>query len=379
MTQPAMPNKRVRIGEVLLEEGTITQEQLKKALSQQKETGRMLGEVLVESGVIEASVLVQALARRLGFPGCHLRHGLIDPALLKLIGEEEGTRLKAIPLFKVRDTLTVAMAEPQSLPKIDRLRQLTGCKIRPVLALGSNDALLGAGARTVVGRQIGEHYGFVYDGIFQSQDEINNHATQFGAVLKPGDVKYKDISGPNGKPDGVVDEAYDRTYLGSGIPKYNYGLSFSASYKGFDIGVFASGSAKFLINSRMYRDLHHSAGALNYSTDMLNRWTPTHTNTDIPRLNDDDVNNGKDSNRPGWLQNGTYLRINTVSLGYTLKEGFIKGFASARIYATAQNLYSFQGYQGYNPDFTAATLSPGFDFGSYPKPRTILVGVQVSF
>ena len=75
---------------------------------------------------------------RLGFPGCHLRHGLIDPALLKLIGEEEAVRLKAIPLFKVRDTLTVAMAEPQSLPKVDRLRQLTKCKIRPVLALAPN-------------------------------------------------------------------------------------------------------------------------------------------------------------------------------------------------------------------------------------------------
>ncbi|MES1250010.1 MAG: hypothetical protein ABUL46_04965, partial [Chitinophaga rupis] len=182
----------------------------------------------------------------------------------------------------------------------------------------------------------------------------------------------------NGKPDSVVDD-YDRTYLGSGIPKFNYGFSFSAAYKRFDFSIFASGSAKFLVNSRLYRDLHHSAGALNYSTDMLNRWTPSHTQTDIPRLNDDDANNGKDSNRPGWLQNGTYLRINTVSLGYTLKENLIKGLASARVYATVQNLYSFQGYKGYKPDFTSGVFNPGFDFGSYPKPRTILVGVQVGF
>src|SRR5438552_5029663 len=137
-TRNPKPDKRVRIGEILLEEGTITAEQLKKALALQQESGRMLGEVLVEQGVIEAGVLVQALARRLGYPGCHLRHGLIDPGLLKLIGEEEAMRLKAIPLFKVRDTLTVAMAEPQSLPMIDRLRQLTNCKIRPVLALEGN-------------------------------------------------------------------------------------------------------------------------------------------------------------------------------------------------------------------------------------------------
>ncbi|HKZ68188.1 MAG TPA: hypothetical protein VJ111_17595, partial [Chitinophagaceae bacterium] len=193
-----------------------------------------------------------------------------------------------------------------------------------------------------------------------------------------GDVKYKDVSGPDKKPDGLVDES-DRVFLGSGIPKFHYGLSFSAAYKKFDFSVFASGSAKFLINSRMYRDLHHSAGANNYSVDMLNRWTPTNTNTDIPRLNDDDVNNFKDSNRPGWLQNGTYLRINTVSLGYSFRENLIKGLTSSRIYATVQNLYTFQGYEGYNPDFTSGVLNPGFDFGSYPKPRTIMLGVQFVF
>jgi TonB-linked SusC/RagA family outer membrane protein len=249
-----------------------------------------------------------------------------------------------------------------------------------VLALGGSDQpIYGAGAKTAIGGEVGEHYGFVYEGIFQTQAEINAHASQFGAVLKPGDVKYADISGPQGKPDGVVDEAYDRVYLGSGIPRYNYGLSFSGAYKNFDFTVFASGSAKFLINSRLYRDLHHSAGALNYSTDMLNRWTPANTNTDIPRLNDADVNNFKDSNRPGWLQSGSYLRINTVSVGYNLPQNIIKGVIKTRVYATVQNLYSFQKYTGYNPDFTSGVFNPGFDFGSYPKPRTIMFGVQLVF
>jgi hypothetical protein len=232
----------------------------------------------------------------------------------------------------------------------------------------------------VVGGEVGEQYGFISEGLFQNQAEIDAHATQSGgAKLAPGDVKYKDISGPNGKPDGVVDEAYDRVRLGSSIPKLNYGFSFSAAYKKFDLAIFASGSAKFLINSRLYRDLHHSAGALNYSVDMLNRWTPTNTNTTIPRLNDDDVNNFKDSNRPGWLQDGSYLRINTVSIGYTLPENLIKGLARSRFYATVQNLYTFQKYTGYNPDFTSGVFNPGFDFGSYPKPRTFMLGVQLVF
>ncbi len=249
-----------------------------------------------------------------------------------------------------------------------------------VLALGgNNDALLGTGAKTEVGNEVGQHYGFVYEGIFQSQSEIDGHAKQFDATLAPGDVKYKDISGPNGKPDGIVSEAYDRVYLGSAIPKLNYGFSFTASYKKVDVSIFASGSSGFMINSRLYRDLNHSAGSLNYSVDMLNRWTPTNTNTNVPRVNDADVNNFKDSNRPGWLQSGTYLRINTVSVGYTLPENLIRGLTKSRFYLTVQNLYSFQGYTGYNPDFTSGVFNPGFDFGSYPKPRTIMVGVQLGF
>ena len=130
--------KKLRIGEALVEEGALSEEQLNRALAEQRATGRRLGEMLVEEGVIKPGTLVRVLGRTLGVPACQLRHGLIDPALLNLIGQEEAERLKVIPMFRVHGTLTVAMAEPQSLPTIDRLRQLTGCRIRPVLALESN-------------------------------------------------------------------------------------------------------------------------------------------------------------------------------------------------------------------------------------------------
>lgn len=126
------------VGEVLITDGHITEEQLSKALSDQKSAGRMLGEVLVDQGTISGSILVQSLAKCLGVPGVQLRHGLIDPALLGVLGNEEAERLRAIPMFRVHDTLTVAMAEPQSLPIIDRLEELTGFTIRPVLALEDN-------------------------------------------------------------------------------------------------------------------------------------------------------------------------------------------------------------------------------------------------
>jgi len=132
------PPKKQKIGDALLSQGVINADQLTRALVEQRATGKMLGQILMDQGVVNGSTLVQVLGQNLGVPSVHLRHGLIDPAVMKLIGEEEAERLLAVPMFKVRDTVTVAMAEPQSLPTIDRLRQITGCKIRPVLALEAN-------------------------------------------------------------------------------------------------------------------------------------------------------------------------------------------------------------------------------------------------
>jgi len=129
---------RVRVGEALVGEGVLSEEQLAEALALQKTEGKRLGEMLVAKGMISAGVLVRILGRCMGVPGCVLRHGLMDPALMSLIGEEEAQRLKVIPLFKVHNMLTVAMAEPQALPTLDTLRRLTGKRIRPVLALEPN-------------------------------------------------------------------------------------------------------------------------------------------------------------------------------------------------------------------------------------------------
>lgn len=242
-----------------------------------------------------------------------------------------------------------------------------------VLALGGNDEpIYGVGSKTEVGQEVGQHFGYVYDGIFQSQDEINNHAFQ-NAVTAPGDIRFKDLNG-----DGVINDE-DRTYLGSALPSITYGFNISAKYKNFDFTVFASGAAGYYINSRLYRTLMWSTDYLNAHEDILNRWTPDNTNTNIPRVVQNDPNgNQRDSNRPGWLQKGDYLRINTVSLGYTLPK-VIDFIDSARIYGTVQNLHTFTKYKGFNPDFNSGVFNPGFDNGTYPRPRTYMLGVQVSF
>ncbi len=133
-----MIGKNLKIGEQLLKDQLITTDQLTEALAMQAADGGRLGANLIDIGAITATSLVNALGKRLGVKGCVLRHGLIDPAAAKSIPKEEAERLKVLPIFRVLDELTVAMTDPQSLPTLDRLRDLTGCQIRPVLALEKN-------------------------------------------------------------------------------------------------------------------------------------------------------------------------------------------------------------------------------------------------
>jgi TonB-dependent starch-binding outer membrane protein SusC len=255
-----------------------------------------------------------------------------------------------------------------------------------VISLGNNgQPIYGVGSISEEGKEVGRQYGYVYDGIFQSQAEVN--AANALAVSKngvgsvyqssstsAGDVKYKDLNG-----DGKITSA-DRTDLGSSIPHFSYGLNFSASYKNWDFSLFAHGVTKFLVIDNTYRTLMHTAGGLNWSTDILNSWTTTNTNTDIPRVVYVDGNdNDRNSNRPGWLQNGAYLRLSTISIGYTLPQHLTKSvFSLVRVYGTCQNVYTFTSYKGYNPDYAGSVWNPGYNAGSYPTPRTIMFGVNLS-
>ena len=243
-----------------------------------------------------------------------------------------------------------------------------------VISLGNNgQPIYGYGSITVEGKEIGRQYGYVYDGIFQSQSEINNSAFQ-SAATGPGDIKFKDLNG-----DGKITAA-DRTDLGSSIPHFSYGITFNATYKDFDFSVFANGVTQFLVDDLNYRNLMHTAGGLNWSKDILNCWTPTNVNTTIPRVVYVDSNgNDRDSNRPGWLQNGAYLKVSTISIGYTLpKKLFQNVFSDLRIYATCQNAFTFTKLKDYNPDFAGGVWNPGFNGGSWPTPRTIMFGINLS-
>jgi type IV pilus assembly protein PilB len=127
-----------KLGELLLAEGLVTEADLLRALKHQHADNKRLGELLIDLHLLSPTALLSALAKQLSVKACHLRHGLIDPNVARLLDHDEAVRLKALPLFKVGNVLTVAMAEPQSLPTIDRLSLLTGSEINPVLALEAN-------------------------------------------------------------------------------------------------------------------------------------------------------------------------------------------------------------------------------------------------
>lgn len=231
--------------------------------------------------------------------------------------------------------------------------------------------IYGAASKTEVGRSAGEIFAWETDGIFQSVEEIAAAPTQTNAGV--GDIRFKDVDGDR----AITDK--DRTYQGTTIPKYNYGANFNASYKNFDLTMVWQGAGGNKVFNAMYRDLMRGDYG-NHHTDELNFWTPTNTNTDVPRPIIGDPNgNNRDSNR--YIEDGDYLKLQTLEIGYqipTPKDFFIE---KARVYLNGQNLWTITDYKGYDPDFNSndGLFSRGYDAGSFPNPRTISLGVDLKF
>ena len=261
---------------------------------------------------------------------------------------------------------------------------LTTLKNKVLKLGGNNNPIYGAGSKTEVGRAVGDLYGFVTEGLFNTAADVTGHATQTGAA--PGDVKFKDMNGIGadgmltGKPDGKITDD-DRVYLGSAIPKFSYGFNLEASYKNFDASLFFQGNAGNKVFNGVYHDLMNGQYS-NAHTDMLNFWTPTNMNTNVPRPIIYDPNgNGRFSDR--FVQDGSYVKLQNAQIGYTLPANIFgkrKVFNSFRAYVSGQNLVTFTKYGGYDPDFISDGLfSRGFDLGSFPNPRSILFGLQIGF
>ncbi|WP_348798099.1 SusC/RagA family TonB-linked outer membrane protein [Flavobacterium adhaerens] len=241
-----------------------------------------------------------------------------------------------------------------------------------VTKIGNDNSPITLGpSRTEIGRSIGELYAWETEGIFQTQAEIDAAPTQ-SISTRPGDIKFKDVN-----DDGVIDDK-DRTFQGVSIPKYSYGINLNFEYKSFELSMLWQGAGGNKVFNAVYRDL--MAGQYgNSSTDILNYWTPTNTNTDIPRpvINDPNANT-RDSNR--FIEDGDYIKLQNFQIGYNIPLGNKAIFQKAKIFANGQNIWTITNYKGYDPDFiNDGLLTRGYDRGSFPNPRTFSMGVQVDF
>ena len=262
----------------------------------------------------------------------------------------------------------------------------------------SNDYIL------EVGRPVGVMYGYVRDGLYQVSDfdynatnstyTLKSGVVSDNVVVQPGFIKFKDISGPNGKPDGVINDL-DRTAIGDSNPKYTGGLNNTFSYKGLDLSIFLDFSvgndiynANVLNNSRLNQE------NLNTFAIYADRWTTINASgqrvtdpAELAALNVGKTNPAFNGNATGRLysdiiEDGSFLRINNISLGYTLPKKWLSNtkISNLRIYFTANNVYVFTKYSGYDPEVSVinSAITRGVDFSAYPRSKSFLTGLNIS-
>ena len=262
-----------------------------------------------------------------------------------------------------------------------------------VVSLGSASPIVGGridnnyyATLTDIGHPIGAFYLLQKEGIFQNAQEVFTHAYQ-GPGVKPGDVMFKDISGPDGVPDGIID-GYDRTFVGSPIPTLTYGLTGALRYKNIDLSVFFQGIYGNKIYNQVNTDIEGFYRAFNLTERAAtNYWTAEGSTNEFPRLSWTGASNNKmPSDR--FLESGSYLRLKNLQVGYTFGEKILAPVrvSSVRLYASIQNLLTFTKYTGLDPEQGTNSNSlgdgvraTGIDFGTYPSARTFTVGINAGF
>ena len=271
-----------------------------------------------------------------------------------------------------------------------------------ILNLGGSDYLLPPNiinqlgnyvSRFAVGHSIGEFYGYQTDGIFQNQREIsaaNEKAQALGKdyfqekFTAPGDYKYKDVNN-----DGVINND-DRTFIGNPNPKFAYGITLNGSYKGFDLTAFFQGIGNVdVFNALAYRTEASYVQPFNRTKRAFEeRWRGEGTSNIYPRIiSDDPNNNSRISSR--YIESGSYMRMRNVQLGYSLPKSLLAKLKveNMRFYVAGQNLLTFTKYRGLDPEMgvgqnegnSDTNYDLGIDRGMYPQPRTVMIGLNLTF
>ena len=250
-----------------------------------------------------------------------------------------------------------------------------------VTNLGSNGSLVATVegipvSRTEVGQAIGQFYGWVTDGIFQNPDEIAEAPFQ-SIDTRPGDIRFVDIN-----EDGLIN-ADDQTFIGNPLPDFTANLSNRISYKGFDFSALVQGVFGGDILNLVRRRTEAFEGFSNQSVAVLDAWRPLAPSENTPRAAPADPNgNTRISNR--FIEDGTFVRLKNVQLGYTFPKALTEriGMSSFRAYVSGQNLVTLTGYNGYDPEIGSFNQNPlinGVDNGRYPTARAFTFGINANF
>jgi TonB-dependent starch-binding outer membrane protein SusC len=227
-------------------------------------------------------------------------------------------------------------------------------------------------SKTDIGRPIASFFGYVTDGIFQNQAEVEAAAFQSQETV-PGDIRFKDLDGNN-----VIDEN-DRTYIGNPTPRVTYGLTTDFQWRGFEFNLFFQGAEG---NDIFVNTTRYDFPFVNRSASALTRWTGAGTSNDEPRVSLSDPNqNARVSDR--FIEDGSFVRLKTLQFGYNLPKNWLKRvhFEKMKVYLTAQNLLTWTRYSGLDPEIgsVGGNLEIGVDRGFYPQARTVLGGVSLTF
>ncbi|MDQ6845459.1 MAG: TonB-dependent receptor [Bacteroidota bacterium] len=244
--------------------------------------------------------------------------------------------------------------------------------------------------RSVTGRPISSFYGYIIDGFFQTQAEVDALDQANKGI---GKWRYKDLSGPNGKPDGKITPD-DRTFMGSPHPNFTTGFNINASYKNFDLAIFLywKDGGQIVNYVRYWTDFNTFQGNRDRRV-LYDSWTPQHTNAKLPVL---DASDGASGQVPVsyYVEPGGYLRLKNLSLGYTLPTNIVNraGIDRLRVYIQVQNLFTITKYTGLDPEITTQQVgrgdyrqarsdanSLGVDYGNFPTPRIISGGINLTF
>jgi TonB-linked SusC/RagA family outer membrane protein len=255
-----------------------------------------------------------------------------------------------------------------------------------VKQLGTNNAPIGGYSeywddnRTAVGHPIGMFYGYINTGVYMTQQQFDTEPHDATAMV--GTARFKDVSGPNGVPDGKID-SYDRTFIGNPNPTFTYGITNSFSYKNLDLSIVMAGSVGNDIADDAFQSTENLDGVFNVRKGVANRWRSEQDPGDgiYPRTRSGTTADFRNFTSRQVFK-ATYLAVKNITFGYTLPVKKSKYFKSFRAYLSAQNAFIFTKYPGLNPEAGIAGLNglnQGRDFTGYPIPRVLSVGVNASF